>query len=341
MRRNCSRCRLDQCFAMGMKHDLFCSKEKMQRRKQRLEHNRTITTKHSSSTSKSVFTNSETISQTYSNEIDDLLMETNNDDNTVLFQQNILMKTLSVTECVTIESVRLSFSSMFQVDTASCARIDVSNRASALISWSYLIHEIALCFINFFRQTNEFKCLNDDDRFILIKFNIFPLFILSKCFNYKPFNDCCSRQNCKEVEKLRRFFMLCGAENDFRDVFASLIRSLIDVTEQDLVLISILSIILIYSHGSLFDDNEPLLKDPLAVYRAHTHYTELLWNYLLNKFGEFQACKRFSQLLTVIFRCQSMTRRMRDFYRIQYIQDKTSGAMNSIAPLAETVLLIS
>ncbi|CAF1686778.1 unnamed protein product, partial [Adineta ricciae] len=273
---------------MGMKKDFLYSKEKTQRRKQRLDQNRVKTTKHSSSTSQHVSI-SETVLKT-SNRIDNSLIEMNNNDESVHFQPNILMKTLSIAEHVTIENVRSLFLSMFRNDTITrCMRIDVSNRACALTSWSYFLHEIFLSFINFFRQTDEFKCLNGDDRFLLIKFNIFPLFILSKCINYRPSNDCCARQNCKEVEKQRRFFTLCGAENNFRDEFADLIYSLVNVTEQDPVLLSFISIIFIYSHGSLFNDYEPLLKDSIAVYRAQTHYTELLWNYLLIKFGELQA----------------------------------------------------
>jgi hypothetical protein len=43
-RRKCQRCRLDRCFAMGMRKDFIRSEEEKQRRKTRLEENRSITT---------------------------------------------------------------------------------------------------------------------------------------------------------------------------------------------------------------------------------------------------------------------------------------------------------
>ncbi len=59
MHRKCQRCRLNRCFAMGMRKDFFLSEEEKQRRKKRLEENRNFTSKRSS-TSES--TNSSSIS---------------------------------------------------------------------------------------------------------------------------------------------------------------------------------------------------------------------------------------------------------------------------------------
>ncbi len=51
-----------------------------------------------------------------------------------------------------------------------------SDRASALISWSHFVNQMSLHFISFFRQIDEFKGLHADDRFILIKYNLLPVF---------------------------------------------------------------------------------------------------------------------------------------------------------------------
>ncbi len=42
-RRKCQKCRLDRCFSMGMRKDFILSEEERQRRKQRLEENRNLT----------------------------------------------------------------------------------------------------------------------------------------------------------------------------------------------------------------------------------------------------------------------------------------------------------
>jgi hypothetical protein len=86
------------------------------------------------------------------------------------------------------------------------------------------------------------------------------------------------------------------------------------------------------------NEDEPSLNDSLAVNQAQCHYTTLLWNYLINKRGETQACKHFIQLLNVIFRIQSETKTFQNFFRSQMMSSTT---IDRIAPLMQTVLHIS
>ena len=46
----CRKCRLERCFAMGMRKDFILSDEQKQRRKQRLELNRNLATRVSATT---------------------------------------------------------------------------------------------------------------------------------------------------------------------------------------------------------------------------------------------------------------------------------------------------
>jgi hypothetical protein len=83
------------------------------------------------------------------------------------------------------------------------------------------------------------------------------------------------------------------------------------------------------------NENEPLLKDSLAVNRAQSYYTKLLWNYSINKWDEVKACKYFIQLFSIILQIQLAIKRFRDFIRVQC---KISNAVDRIAPLMQTVL---
>jgi nuclear receptor subfamily 1 group I len=47
-RRRCQRCRLNRCFAIGMRKDFMHSKEEKQRRRKSLEENRNMTSQRSS-----------------------------------------------------------------------------------------------------------------------------------------------------------------------------------------------------------------------------------------------------------------------------------------------------
>jgi len=86
------------------------------------------------------------------------------------------------------------------------------------------------------------------------------------------------------------------------------------------------------------NETQPSLKDLFAVNRAQFYYTKVLWNYLVTKWGEIQACKHFTKLLTMIFRIQSASKKSREFFRVQFM---TSDAVEEIAPIIQSVLHIS
>ncbi len=68
MRRKCTRCRLERCFAMGMKKDFILSEEEKQRRKKRLNENRNLASQR--------LPNSESVSQAMDEEIDSVSFHT-------------------------------------------------------------------------------------------------------------------------------------------------------------------------------------------------------------------------------------------------------------------------
>jgi hypothetical protein len=248
------------------------------------------------------------------------------------------LNTLSIEDWVVIENVRSSFLSAFQNGDTKCCSADVSDRASALISWSHVADQRAMHFINFFRQIGEFEGLHVDDRFILIKYNIVPLFPIYKCFYYDRINHSFPCGENQEVNKHHQFYMLCFESNDVRESFINSSISLAELTEQDPILLSLLLIILLFSQGLSMSEDEPSLKDPLAVYRAQSYYTRILWNYMINKQGETKTFKRFTRLFTEFFRMQLTNKKFREFLRVQLTK---SVDVDRIAPLMQSVLNIS
>jgi hypothetical protein len=267
------------------------------------------------------------------------------DDSTVLEEdhelnqmEDISLNSLSVEDWMIIESVRSSFVSTFRNDLQKCCSADVSDQTSALITWSHVADERAILIINFFRQIDEFEGLHTDDRFILIKYNIVSLTPIYRCFCYDPINNCFPCGESQEAKRHREFYMLCFQSNGVRGSFINLVLSFVEITEQDPILLSLLLIILLFSQGLSMSEDEPSLNDPLAVYRAQSYYTRILWNYMINKHGETKTCKQFTRLLTELFRIQSATKEFREFLRVQLTK---SHSVDRIAPLMQTVLNIS
>jgi hypothetical protein len=253
--------------------------------------------------------------------------------------EEILFNPLSVEHWIQTENVRSLFlSMMFENGNLRWPFTDAQDRVSGLIAWSEHANLIILHFISFFRQIDGFEGLHGDDRFILIKYNLLPLFPILKCYNYKATDDCYSPGDIEYAQKIRRIFILLDQSIDLHDRFSNLVFSLVEVTEQDPTILSLLLIILLFSQGLSINGDEPPLKDPLAVSRAQLHYTELLWQCLVNKWDEIEASRRFTQLFFIIIRMQSVAKRSREFFRVQILKRVT---VDRISPLIQSVLHIS
>ncbi|CAF0786666.1 unnamed protein product [Adineta ricciae] len=262
--------------------------------------------------------------------------ETRKNDSVYLNQLNsTTIAILPDDDLVLTENLRSLFLLIFEKYDVQCACVDVSDRMSALISWSQFVSRVALKFIRLLRQIHQFEDLSEDDRFILVKYNVFSLCLMSKCFYYKPEDDCCSNDDCELSRRHRRFFMLCGDTFGIRDTFVDMVLLLVKVTEQDPVFLSLLSIMLLFTQGLSMNENEPTLNDSLAVNRAHCYYTALLWKYLVGKRDEIQARKQFIHLVTLIIRIQVAGKKIRDFFSEKMM---TTDIMHRLAPLMQTLL---
>ena len=245
---------------------------------------------------------------------------------------------LSEEDYLTIENLRSAFISIFGEDREQCACFDVTDQTSALISCSEFIQKLALRFINYFRQIEQFEKLDIDDRLILIKHNFLSTSLISKCFYYQSTNDCCSNDNSEIATKNRRFFRLFGGAIDTRTLFTDMVVSLVNLTKQDLTVLTLLANILMFSRGLSMHENETILKNSFDVHQSQSYFIEILWKYLVKQFGEFQSIRYFSQLLTIILKIQSSNNKFRECF--QYDITNLDG-FERVAPIFQSVLNIS
>jgi hypothetical protein len=268
----------------------------------------------------------------------DIALQEGNESNEI---EDILFGTLSIEDWITIESVQSSFVSIFQfpMEGPTIDQIDLSNLTSALLSWSAHANLVALRLIDFFRQINEFQGLLLDDRLILIKYNLLSVFPICKCFQFKfGTQHFGSDYFHRGMIEHGRFFTLFNESNSIHHLFINIVLSLLQNTDGNPTLLSLLLIILILTPGLSMNEEEPPLNDPLAVSRVQCHYTKILWNYLVNQLGEIEACRRFIQLFTVILRLQSGNEIVRLFFRDQCVKANT---VDKLGPLMQSVLNIS
>lgn len=236
------------------------------------------------------------------------------------------------------EILRSHYSTIFSTDEFCHGKIDLSNRLSALATWSQMASETAIKLIDFFRQVDRFEYLNNDDRFFLIKSNLFPIVFLHKSlrFNYQTncFMDVSDEDRCRR----QQFFNLCYGKNSIREDFVSLMRRLSETIQRDGTLTCLLLITLLFTKGLSMIDDEGLLKEPMAVWHCQNHFIELTMNYLIERKGFDEAMKQITQIILSFFQIQNLARKFRVFFHSQLQSEDIS---QHIAPLMKSVLNIS
>ena len=130
---------------------------------------------------------------------------------------------------------------------------------------------------------------------------------------------------------------MCNQSDHIYEMVMNLGVTLKNIIGQDDLLLPLVLVIFLFSKGVSMNENEPPLKDPLAVYRAQSYYTKLLWNYMIKKQGETKTCENFTKLIAAIFRAQSAAMRFREFLSSRMT---TLDTANDIAPLLQTILHI-
>lgn len=275
------------------------------------------------------------------NKVDDnLVIQESNNLNEI---ENTLLETLSVEESFVIEKVRSAFVLVFQHDPSQCSFAHITDHISALITWSQIGNQLALQFISFFRHIEEFEKLHPDDRFILIKYNLFSLFPLYKCFNSHLLIDWNLLKGNEEEENVdeeqnNHDCSFNNTSSKLQPLFFTLLRTLVELAEEDPIFLPFLLVIFVFSQSLSMCEDDISLNDPLAVARAQSYYIQILWSYMKIKRGETKTNKQFIQLLTTIFQIQSAEKRIRDHIRAKLTW---TNSLNIIGPLMQTVLHVS
>ncbi len=248
-------------------------------------------------------------------------------------------RTLPIEEYSSIQSRQSSIfhSPSILNDQFIHSSINIHDRISLVAEMTQSQSNDILKLINVFRQINEFNALHDDDRFILIKYNLFSLYLLRKCLAFDPVNQIFFETSDDHTTACR-FFPISPDSEEKSVYFIQWINSMCQVTEQDKTLVQLLLVVLLFSKGMSMIDDEPFLHDSIAVNRTQIHYTHLIWNLFINKWGYERAVKHFIQLINLIFRLQTMTKLFRSFLKDQIGKPDT---IDHIAPLMQTILHIS
>lgn len=161
--------------------------------------------------------------------------------------------------------------------------------------------------------------------------------LIRKSYSYRPTTLRDPIEIQKEKERIARLETLCKISNDFKNKSDLFIHSIIQYTEHDPILLSLLLIIGLFSPTLSLNLDEPIFKDSLSIYRAQALYTKVLWNYLIMKQDETIAQQKFLQLMTILLRVQLTSVTGRKFLHDQITN---TNSVDKITALMQTILHI-
>lgn len=248
---------------------------------------------------------------------------------------------LSLEDWLEIEKIKSSYLMFFNTEYHQLWQCSTfHDRRSAVASWSKMANLITLKLIDFFRQVDQFEELNADDRFFLIKWNLFSIFIVHKTTSFNWKTKCFSNLSVEEQKKREEYFRSenDGEQNGSREEFHGLITSMSKVIDGDSTVIYLLLIILLFANDLPVDSKRGALKDPLAVYRSQAYFTQVLTNYLKTKHGEEKGNLCLTRLFLVLAKLPRLTEAFQRFFRSQL---QSHELLQNITPLMQTVLNIN
>jgi hypothetical protein len=190
--------------------------------------------------------------------------------------------------------------------------------------------------LTFFKQIPEFNDLNVDDKVTLIKFNLLPLLCINCTLSYKTETDTIAETDSDipwNPSAIQTVYGLDGYQ-EIKKIF----EQFLPIAKYDQKIIQLALIAFILTKGlATAGDDEPILNDCMAVYRAQNYYTELLWKYMETIHGPKIAIQMFSKLIAHFMTWQTLQIKMRE------IVDKNllSANTNEVLPFMKAMLHIS
>lgn len=265
-------------------------------------------------------------------------------------------KHLSINNSLSILS-DIDRSVLSQIENAYTSALKSSPSASSMISFDLSENKTlsftttteidqfgAIKLINFLRLIPEFETLVEQDRLLLVKYNLVILLVLRDLFIFDRKTGLWYDDNMDDTiapmvkEKFAQcckslYILFYGYEEI--QFYMTNISRVIDILGKDAITIQLLMLILLFQQGiSINDEQLWTLYDPKRILHIHLEYIELLFRYLIDQYSFPLATIKMLRLVESIFRIQISAQR----YRESVKERKDDHEVN---PLLKSVLDIS
>ncbi|CAF2486276.1 unnamed protein product [Rotaria sp. Silwood2] len=337
-RRRCSTCRLTKCFNSGMKRERLERAEEKAVKRRTIEENQTFTIqkyemddeKHQVLPSTS-FDNLSTTKETNVfrlTDVTELQSQTSSQSRRSL---------LTIEDLHRVETIQNSYEQRIELAARYGLPWDPSIYATTLLQHINSRSVPIMRLLTFFKQIPEFNELNVDDKVTLIKYNLLPLIMLDGTLSYKADTgeivetDSDVPWNSSMLEKIHG--------NEIYMQIQKIFNSFVRIANYDQRIIQLALIIFILTKGCSADSviDEPILNDSMAVYRAQSYYTDLLWRYMETIHGIEKSTYIFIDLIVHFISWQTLEKQLRLNLRKVLSPNDT----NELLPIMRSLLHIT
>ncbi|CAF0867878.1 unnamed protein product [Didymodactylos carnosus] len=258
------------------------------------------------------------------------------DQQTILPPENLFY---TLTDYNRLNSVKLSYETAFRLTAAKhdiSALDHINDRRSALLYFTSIGYNPTMKLITFIRNIPEFKLLNEQDRFVLVKYNFSLIFFMCVCLNYDTNRDLVINLELESEECViaqRQLLSYCYGK-EFNLQFNQLCRSIKKLTDNDPIILQLMMVILTFTKSMFVEDivvnEQPALTNSKQVYDAQSLYLSLLFRYMIEKYATYyQAARRYSRLIQKTIQMQMLVRTCQQVLQEQ-LNDTSDGEINPV-----------
>ncbi|CAF0872999.1 unnamed protein product [Adineta ricciae] len=293
-RRHCAGCRIRKCFAVGMRKEWIRSEEEKTIKRLRLDMTRRA--KHNKVTidrHPSDFQSISLLNSTHRTHLNNLAH---------CYDQYVSEPTIS---------------GYTPPNELLCLRLhDFYNRKRPVI----------VNFINYFKHLPEFQQVNIDDQVLLIKQNAHALLPINYALLKTPSH---SKFRYTYVQTIG-----CINQINLHTIYQFLSNSFVSFVVSDPLVIKLFTVILFFTTNTQttnIDTSEYKQLDYIK--RIQTNYVELLWLYMVEKFGENQARNLYMNMIVKYLHLQDMIEQINTIIRLNDDVQFLDGLLKTILQL--------
>ncbi|CAF1103314.1 unnamed protein product [Adineta ricciae] len=341
-RRRCGACRLAKCLKSGMNRDRLLTAEQKAVKLRKIEENRNLTT----------LTHSEPRKDNQDEDVKPIITAVHSDAPSPKSTNLLLVKDvadllpneppsekqglLSLKDLQRVETIQLSYEQRIELAAREGLPWNPTVHATTLLDHINSHSVTALRLLSFFKQIPEFNDLNVHDRVTLIKYNLMPLTILNCTLSYDVKTE--TIQEAKSDVPWDSSILLTVHGDQIYQRVKKIFESFSRIAKYDQRIIQLALITLILTKGFSANSNvsEPILNDGLAVYRAQSYYTELLWKYLETVHGYGKAIHIFNELVAHFMSWQAL----QNYLARNLPKMLTPAEMNDLLPIMKSLINI-